>query len=239
MKTPRKLLFTGLSILTSLLMVLATGLAAERIETTNRAGIKLSYIPAAKLNDIELRQVLWEAQQVGITNVESVRTVYGIPGLSRHVIVKSKERVNGRNFSYETLSMGRKSWEPDGRKGGVMQASDFRVETSGKQTHFERSYELAGTLRRVAMSEKDVAVADKVIPLVAARKVRFKDESTDTVFNFARHQFERIDLSKPDALRKGSSPDEYELEFSESQHIIYFRYKDGEVLIATVGMYHI
>lgn len=239
MKTLIQLFFTAFVVCVCFSSSSGAGQGMQTIETTNNAGLKLSYIPTAKLNAIELHQVLSLASRSGITNVESVSTVYGIPGLSRHVIVKSKERVVGRNVSYETLTMDRKSWESGKKSGGILDPSDFKVETSGKQIHFERSYQLAGKVRRVAMLETDVAVADKVIPVIAAKKVRFKDEATNTAFDSARYQFERIDLSKPDVLRNGNSPDEYELEFSESQHIIYFRYKDGEVMITTVGMYHI
>lgn len=239
MKTPRNLLLTGLIILTSLSMVLATGRAAELIETTNRAGIKLSYIPAAKLNDIELRQVLWEAQQVGITNVESVRTVYGIPGLSRHVIVKSKERVNGRNLSYETLSMSRKSWESGERKGGLLQTSDFRIEASGKQAHFERTYEIGSKTHRVAMLEEDVSAADKAIPLITTRKFRVEGELADKEFGLGKLQFERADLSKPSVFRKSDSTNDYEIEFSEDQAILYFRVENEEVIVTKFGRYFI
>lgn len=239
MKTPRKSLITSLVVWICFLPHLLTGQRIQTIESTNYAGIKLSYIPTAKLNAVELHQVLSLARQSGITNVESVSTVYGIPGPSRHVIVKSKERVDGRNVSYDTLSMDRKSWESGEKSGGILDPIDFKVEKSGKQAHFERSYELAGKLRRVAMSEKDVAVADKVIPLIAAKKVRFENEANNTLFNSTRHEFEQIDLSKPDVLSNGRSTEEYDLNFSESQQIISFRYKDGEVLIISIGMYHI
>lgn len=229
------------AIVALLLLVPAPGYAQQGIETTNRAGIKLSYIPVAKLNDVELRQVLWEARQVGITNVESVRTVYGISGLSRHVIVKSKERVDGRNVFYETLSMGRKSWESDGRKGGFLQTSDFLVEASGKQRHFERTYELGGNRLHVTMLEKEVSVADKAIPLIAARKFRVEGELADREFSLGKLQLERADLSKPSVFRKtdSDSMSQYEVEFSGNQFILYLRLENGEVVVTRFGRYSI
>jgi hypothetical protein len=232
MNPPRILLSNVASLVVFLFVMSSVARAQETIESTNRAGIKLSYIPAAKLNEAELRQVLWEARQVGITNVESVRTVYGIPGLSRHVIVKSKERVDGRNIFYETLSMGRKSWESDGRKGSFLQTGDFQAEASGKQTHLERTYQLGGSTRRIALKEKDILVADKAIPLIAAKKVRFKND-------VAGVGFDRISLMQPAGLRKDSSTDDYELWLHTSQDIIRFRYENEEVVITGIGQYDI
>lgn len=241
MTSPQALLFNTALLIGLLFVPLATGHAQQAIETTNRAGIKLSYIPAAKLNEIELRQVLWEAQQAGITNVESVSTVYGIPGLSRHVIVKGKERIDGRNVSYETLSMRRKSWESDGRRGGFLQTSDFRGEASGKEAHFERSYELGGNKLRVAMLEKEVSVADKAIPLIAARKFRVEGNLADNEISLGKMQLERADLSKPSVFRKtdSDSMSQYEIEFSGNQFILYLRLENGEVVVTRFGRYSI
>lgn len=239
MNSPRIFLLNA-AVVSLLLLLPAPGRAQRHtIETTNRAGIKLSYIKEAKLNEIELQQVLTLAQGVGITNIASVSTVYGIPGMSRHVIIKSGERINGRNISYCGVSISRTGWQARKKTDEDLQPGDFQVEASGKYTTLERTYELAGVTRRVSIAEKDIEVADLAIPLIAARKVRFKNEPPNNDLDFGRFQFERMDPSKPDVLTKGHSTNEYELEFSEGQHIIYFRFEDGKVLITRIGTYHI
>ncbi len=79
MNSPRTFLIDAAAIVALLLLLPAAAYAQQAIETSNRAGIKLSYIPAAKLNEIELRQVLALAQKVGITNVAEVKTDYSLP----------------------------------------------------------------------------------------------------------------------------------------------------------------
>ena len=209
------------------------GAAVETIETTNRAGIKLSYPRGVTLNAGELQQVLSLAWQAGITNVGEVSTAYGIPGLSKHITAKSRERVNGRSISYETISIHRPGWDGTKPAYGSKTAGDFWIDVSDKRTTLERTYELGGTTRRIRLSEGvDVAFADKVIPLIAAKKVRLKDD-------FTRIRFDRVDVLKPGNLRRSDFHHGYELWFYDRQDIIMFDYEKGEVVITGVGEYNI
>src|SRR5882672_8966023 len=140
------------------------GAGVEVIEKTNYAGIKLSYIRDATLNAGELQQVLSLAWQAGITNVGEVITGHGLPGLSKEITVKSKERLDGRNISYERIHVGKTGWTGFMKPAGARQSGDFWLDASQKYATLERTYELGGTTRRIAIGKGvDAAFADKVI----------------------------------------------------------------------------
>lgn len=230
MKTPRNSLLTGIVVLVSISLLLTFGRAAERIETTNRAGIKLSYTSEQKLTDLEVGQVLSLAQQIGITNVGSITLGTTIPVVSTIVVVNGKERVIGRNTSYESATIERLGWTSQERPAEALKAGDFWARASSKYTHFERKYEIAGTLRSVVMSENDVPVADKAIPLIAAKKVRFKRENM-------RSQFDGIDVLRPYHFNWNSSFNEHELRCAGVRTIIRFQMVEGEVLVTGLSHY--
>lgn len=212
--------------------MLANGRAAERIETTNRAGIKLSYIPDAKLDELELRRVLWLVQQVGVTNVAKVRTLHGFANKSRLIEATSRERAKGRNISYETVTINWAGYEAAIKPRNAIQSGDFWVSALDKITWLQRTFDIGGTTRRVTLKEKDIPIADKAIPLIAARKVRFRGD-------FARSGFERVNLYQSCSLRTSRSADGYELWLHDRQEIIYFRIENDEVLITAIGNYQI
>jgi hypothetical protein len=185
------------------------------------------------LNAGELQQVLSLATQAGITNVGEVIIGRGFPALSKEITVKSKERLDGRNISYESIHVGKTGWTGFIKPAGAKQSGGFWTDASQKYTTLERTYELGGTTRRIRLSEGvDVAFADKVIPLIAAKKVRLKDD-------IARIQFDRINVLKPGNLRRSDSHHGYELWFYDLQEIIMFDYEKGEVVITGVGQYNI
>ena len=235
MNPPRILLFNVAALVALLVLLPVAGRAQQTIETTNRAGIKLSYIPAAKLDELELRRVLWLAQQVGITNVAKVSTDYARPSATKLVSVTSKERVDGRNISYETVAIHRPDWGGWSKPERAFQSGEFWVSASDKITWLQRTFDIGGTTRRITLKEKDIPVADKAIPLIAAKKVRFKDEFTQST----QSRFKRIDIQQPSSLRASDSTHDYELWLHTSQEIVYFRIENGEVVITAVGNYSI
>ena len=234
MNSPRIFLLAAAAAIVALLLLLPAQGRAQRqiIETTNRAGIKLSYITEAKLSELELQQVLTLAQQVGITNVDKVTTGYALPSATKLVTMTSKERVNGRNTSFETVTIHRLDWGGWSKPERAFQSGEFWVDASDKFTRLERAFDIGGTTRRITIQEKDIPIADKAIPLIAAKKVRFKDE-------FTQGGFERIDIQQPSSLRASDSTHNYELWLHNSWEIIYFRIENGEVVITAVGNYSI
>lgn len=223
----------GLLIVTGLSLMLANSRAAERIETTNRVGIKLSYLPAAKLDETELRQVLWLAQQVGVTNVAEVNTSYAAPSATKLVSVISKERVDGRNISYETVAIHRPDWGAWSKPERVLQSGDFWVSASDKITWLQRTFDIGGTTRRITLEERDIPVADIAIPLIVAKKVQFKDDF------WTRTRFEKISLMQPAGFRKSGSTNNYELWLHGSHEVIHFRIDKGQVTITGIGDYDV
>lgn len=233
MNSPRIFLLAAAAVVAHLLLLPASGRAQRQtIETTNRAGIKLSYIPAARLNELELRQVLTLAQQVGITNIAKVSTDYARPSATKLVSVTSKERVNGRNISYETVAIHRPDWGGWSKPERAFQSGNFWVSASDKITWLQRTFDIGGTTRRITLKEKDIPVADKAIPLIAAKKVRFKND-------IAGVGFDQISLLQPAGLERSSATDDYELWLHTSQEVIGFRYENGEVVITRIGQYNI
>jgi hypothetical protein len=230
MNAPSPFLMTFPTGVLLLLMQLPCS-AAEIVEITNRAGIKLSYIREATLNAAELQQVLSLAKQAGITNFGEVIISRGFPARSKEITVKSKERLDGRNIFYETIHVGKTGWTGFIKPAGARQSGNFWIDASRKYTTVERTYDLGGTMCRIRLSEGvDVAFADEVIPLIAVKKVRLKDD-------FTRIQFDGVDVLKPGNLRRNDSHHGSELWFYDSQDIILFDYEKGEVVITGVGHY--
>jgi len=114
----------------------------------------------------------------------------------------------------------------------AIQSGNFWVEASSKYTRLERIYEIGGTNRRITIQGQDIPVADITIPLIAAKRVRFRDE-------FSSRRFGKVSLLQPSSLRASDSTHDYELWLHDSREIICFRIENGEVVITAVGNFSI
>jgi hypothetical protein len=203
---------------------------APKVTQPLPASLTTNFVKDAELSVAEVNQVVSLAVQCGIPDVDQIRTFHYLPGLARGISVKSKERRSGRSVSYDTVSLGHTGWNtlPPGAKAKRLGA--FWVNEPYLRTTLLREFAISNKTVRVQIGENiDMALADKVIPLVVARKVRFENDS-------ARRQFEELDLSEPASFDKSWSGDGYELDYDRPEmRDVLFKVENGEILITGVA----
>lgn len=196
------------------------------------SGIKTIFIPQAKLSLTEVEQVVALAKECGIQDVAEIETGYGLPTFIRSIIVRGKERVEGRDISMDTIDLERVGWCD--RKPGAQakRCGAFWTEQLKKYTKLMHEYEFAGSVCRITINQGvDPSLADKVIPQVLAMKVRFRNE----------HYRLRVEMimksQKPLKISKNHfRPGEYDLWFGDhSGSVISFEVNDGEVIVTRIG----
>lgn len=193
--------------------------------------IKTDFAAGANLLPSELKQVVALAKQSGIDDVAEVNTFHYVPAGGRGISVKSVERADGRNTSHDSILVHKSSWDdfvPG--KNGVKRDGNFWVDVDGKRTTLLRSYEFNGQPVRIEIGEgADIAFADKVIALIAAKKVRFAD-------HFDRQEFEKLANSKPTAICRSRFKQEYELQFIGAGICsLTFAFENGQVILTGVA----
>ena len=190
--------------------------------------IKTNFVKGAELNSVEINQVLTLARQNGIEDAAEVRTFYYLPTRNRGIHVKSKERVDGRNISYDTVTLSKNEWgaKPD-------QALEPIKVSDPKYTTYLRIYEINKKIIRITIGEGiTTTIADKVIPAIVSKRVRFENDRT-------KNEFNRLGDVIPSSINKSDiDKGEYELFLSEpAMQILRFRLDNGEVVITGVSRY--
>jgi len=177
-------------IFTSVLLLAAFGCLADQTDAVQPSGqkstqIKTNFVKGAELNSVEINQVLMLARQSGIEDAAEVETFNYLPGGGRGISVKSKDHVDGRNIFYDTLLLSKNGWdglEPDKT---TKRLGNFCVRELGKYTTHLLTYEVKKNTIRIVIGEGvDIAFADKVIPLIASKKVRFANDNDWVRRNF-------------------------------------------------------
>ena len=177
------------------------------------------------------------ARQSGIEDAAEVETFNYLPGGGRGISVKSKDHIDGRNISYDTIILSKTGWdglEPDKT---TKRLGNFCVREPGKYTTHLRAYELKKKTNRIVIGEGvDTAFADKVIPLIASKKVRFANDN-----DWVRRNFNELGEFTPATLYKSdSNKGEYEMRFSGSDnHILMFKLDKDEVVVTGIATYYI
>jgi len=142
----------------------------------NTSPVKTSFVENAKLNSVELKQVLSLAEQSGIQDAAEVKTFNYLPAGGRGISVKSRERVDGRNISYDTVLLGKSEWAGPAPDKTPKRLGSFFVEES-KYTTLLRTYEINQKTIRIVMDKGIPATfADQVMPAIVSKKVRFEDD---------------------------------------------------------------
>lgn len=193
--------------------------------------IKTDFAAGANLLPSELKQVVALAKQSGLADVAEVSTSPILPVGGKLIYVKSAERVDGRNISFESVCVHKMGWDVlEPAKNGVKRDGNFWVNADDKRTTLLRSYEFNRHAVRVQIgSGVDIAFADKVIPLIALEIIRAGKERGDL-------RFEDAAKVKPTAIHKGRFKDEYELQcFGPSLLSVKFRFENGQVVITSVS----
>ena len=192
--------------------------------------IKKNFLKDAPLSATEMSQVLSLAHQCGIHDVAEIGTYYALPSSIKVISVKSTDRVDGQNTSFDTVSINKIGWGDSGPENNAKRIGNFWVDTPGRYTTLLRSYEYGKKTVQIAIGDGiEIAFADKVIPLIAAKKVRFDHDSI-------RREFEELGNSKPQGIYQ-SYPDKkgYEMRFSEpTLRALMFRVDKGRVVITGI-----
>jgi len=196
--------------------------------------ITTNFIAEARLTASEVKQVLQLAKACGIDTPAEVRTFHFLPTGDRGISVESVRQVDGRNTSFETVIIYKLGWAQDQPDKKSMRVGNFWAEADAKHSTLLRSYEFKKATIQVSIGKGiDLAFADKVIPLIDAKKVRFENGSV-------LQAIERLGDSKPVSLYRSNFGASYQLQFNEpSMRAIMFDVKDGQVVVTGVATIHI
>lgn len=196
--------------------------------------MRTNFVKSAELNKVELNQVLLLAEQNGIQDPAEVDTFAYIPAGGYGISVKSKERVDGRNISYDTIIFGKDGWTELERDKNAKRLGSFSVREPGKYTTLQHIYEFNKQPVRVIIGEGvDTALADKAVPLILSKHVQFQNEE-------ARLEFRLLGTEapisiRPSQLEKGG----YEMDYHTIMRILMFKVEKDEVIITGVASYAI
>lgn len=193
--------------------------------------VRTNFVDGASLTVKELGDVISLGIQCGITNPAEVRTFYWLPGGGKGIEVKSVERVSDRNVYVDEMTLGRDGWTYIGPNEGVKRVGEFWGSPSDKFTRHLRVYEFRGERIRVDIGGFSPEVANKVIGLIAANKVRF--ESKDEVLQFNRREMEEMAKSKPTRLSRQEDGKLW-LHVEGTWSVLQFRFEKGEVIAEQV-----
>jgi hypothetical protein len=204
---------------------------------TQPISIKTKFVEGAKLSEAKVNQVVALAQQGGIKDATEADTFYFLPSVDKGISVKSKERVDGRNISYDTVYVNRLGWYSGSPGPKAKWLGDFWTDKSEKTTTLEREYQLNKKTDRIHISQGvDFALADKIITQIAAKKVHFPDENTHFSSDWNRRQFEKIDISNAGVLSAGQTVGEYELFFGPPEmKSLMFRVKGEDIFVTGIA----
>lgn len=200
----------------------------EPIQKSNT--IKTNFFGGAHLSASELEQVLSLARLNGIHEVDEVRMVPNLPATNVTIVIKSVGRVDGRNLSYDMLLIWRIGGHGrDPSDAIVKRAGDFWCKPNGKLTRLLRRYEFNHQRVGVEIGEGvDIAIADKVIPLIGAKKVTLEGGP------LSPPELAVLVTSPPVLIERSHSDGPYRLHFS-TDRFLEFEYGWGRVKVTGVG----
>ena len=192
--------------------------------------IKTNFVPEAVLTTNEIKQVIELARMSGIQNAGEVSTFHFVPSIETGIQVKSVDRVDGRNTSFDSILITRHGPDAEDPGNEFWSVGEFRAFKTFKRTTLLRKYEFRGAAAPIQIGEGlDVAIADKVIPRIGAGLVRFKDV-------WLAREFDQLKSLKPTVIHKGYQGSGYELRFDgEEIRSLHFNWDDGRVVITGVS----
>ena len=186
----------------------------------------------ASLSQAEVNEVILLARQCGIIQPGEVRTFYWLPVGGRGVAVKSVEQINEADITYDEIIIGKDGWTDIGPSGEVKRVGRFWAKSSDKSSTHLRMYDFRGERIRVRIGDGiTTELADKVIPLIAAKKVRFPPE--EGALDFQRREMKEMMGLKPSGLSKEFNGELW-LHFADRWNTLQFRFEKGEVILEQV-----
>ena len=210
---------------------------AIRKPDTRMPGVLTNFVKGASLTTRELGQVLMLAEQCGIAEPGEVSTMYFLPGGGRGIHVKSVDRTSGRDIAVDELMIGKVGWTDMIPAKDAKWVGKLWAGPSYKYTRHLRVYDFRGERIRVEISGGVSAdVADKAIPLIAARKVRFPPK--EGAFDNQRREMEKMLAAKPTALSKQDDGTLW-LRVEGTMDALQMRFEKGEVVLEHVITIHV
>ena len=199
------------------------------------ATIKTEFVEDAKLSNAEVDQLVALASQSGINDVVKVETFHYRPGSHREISVSSKERVDGRSISYDIIYVERIGWDSFEPEPNSKRVGPFWTRHP-KRTVLSREFEIGKERIRLTIDEGvDVAIVDQAIPLIAAKKVRFENDTL-----FAPRTFSDLKIGDARRIVKKLAGDGYELWFGDGGgEILNFRVENGKVIVTSIAHYNV
>lgn len=220
-----------------LLILLSGGprcLASESVQKTppkSTEPIKTRFKAGVRLSSGEMDQVLALASKCGINAVKEIATFYERP--TQGIIVRSVDRIDGRNTSYDTVIFHRNDWLKRTPTKDVIRVGRFWVETERKQPHTTllRHYEYNKSSTQIRIGKGvDISFADQVISLIASKMVRFENDTVRKKVEMVIGDSVPFSISLRNYGENG-----YRLIFKTPDRAMYFRSEDGQVLITWAG----
>ena len=203
------LLFLGVAVLGGA----KVGFAADQTKTSKQPvqepkPVKTDLANGAYLSPSEVRQVVALAKKCGIADVGEVSTFHYLPVGGKGISVKSTERVDGRNVSYDRVEVHKTGWNSSTASSNkVKRDGNFWCNVGGKYTTLFRSYEFKTRTIKIQIGKGvDIALDDQIIGLFVQNKVQVDND-------FNRRQFDELWITKPEGLFQRDSKRGYELRF--------------------------
>jgi hypothetical protein len=193
--------------------------------------IKTIFVDDAKLTDQEVKDVVSLARQCGISEPGEIRTFHYLPTTHRGISVKSVELVQGSDITFDEIHIGNIKWTKSVPDENTKRVADFCATPSEKYTTHLRVYDFRGEQIRVQIwAGITPELADKIIPLIAAKKVRFPDNKG--LINSNNEMKMMIDL-KPSGISKNDDGGLW-LHVSGLLNVVKFRFDNGEIVLEQV-----
>lgn len=193
--------------------------------------VATNFIAGAILSPAEIEQVLTLAKACGLDSPGKIETFPWLPTVAKGISVRSVERLDGRNTTFDTVTISKRDW--GGRVPGkdAKWIGDFWAGADDKYSTLLRRYGFRKESIQIEVGKGvDTAVADKIMALIEANDVRFADRSD-------RREFDRLHLnvSKPTRLFLYGQGG-YCIEF-EGQALMRFEWRDDRILVTSVSIY--
>jgi hypothetical protein len=199
--------------------------------TNSSLQIKTIFVDDAKLTKEEVKDVLSVAQQCGVSEPAEIRTFHYLPGTRRGISVKSVERVKGVDITFDEIYLKKTDWGYSMPDEKAKKAGQFWAAPADKYTTHLRAYDFRKEKIRVRIYDEAMSeLADKIIPLIAAKKVRYPDSKGP----FDSHKDLKAMLElKPRGIFKREDG-KFWLQFESLLSDLQFRFENGEVILEQV-----
>jgi len=207
--------------------------ATNAIQTTvgDSRKVKTIFEDDAKLTEQEVKDVLLLARQCGIDQPAEVRTFHFLPGSDHGIEVKSIAETNGLDVAFDTIRIRDIDWGFSESNKTSMRAGKFWAVPAAKDTTHLRLYDFGKEKIGVQLFGITPELADKIIPLIAAKKVRYPESKGP--YDHDSDRLKKILDSKPRGLSR-ERDGKLGLYFENQLNILQFRFEKGEVILEKV-----